>query len=310
MKGGNETNDLDVYCYGTIARTFAYRLDKFPEPDGYSEISRSWDYFGGETGTCAFVLSSLGVTVKIDGDHIGGKMERDFRSFFGERQVDITAVTFDPEFEGLSDHVIITGDKRTAMGSYGHFYSSDKHRWNKPAESDIMRCRTAAIDPVMDCDLAAEYCVKHGKPYVTVDCGYDSFIHKHAAISVISGECLRSLYPGKDHEEMLALYCENSDGLTVITNGGNTFCYGRKNKPAEYFEPYRVNAVSTLGAGDTFKAGCVYALHSGMSDRETVDFAAACAAIAVQSCPLHLYPPTIEKVRSLQRSCPKGNINK
>ena len=62
------------------------------------------------------------------------------------------------------------------------------------------------------------------------------------------------------------------------------------------FEPFKINPVSTLGAGDTFKAGCVYALLNGMGDYETVRFASAAAASACMSFPLPLNPPTINKI--------------
>lgn len=298
----------DIYCYGMIARTFAFVLDKFPTPDEYSEISQKVSCFGGETGTCASVLSSLGTSVKMDGTHIGGSLEKSFREFFKGKAVDLDSVTFDPSFEGVSDYVIITGNKRTPLGSYGHFYEqsfkSGKPHWNTPREEDIADCKIAALDPFFGkaSDLAAKYCVKHGKPYVTVDCSYDSFIHKHAAVSVISGESLKSTYPGRSPEELLPLFCENTKGLTIITDGGNKFGYGRQGRSPIYFEPYKVNAVSTLGAGDTFKAGCAYALLRGMSDGETVSFAAACAALAVSAFPLHLNLPTLDKVRAFQET--------
>ena len=56
---------------------------------------------------------------------------------------------------------------------------------------------------------------------------------------------------------------------------------------------------STLGAGDTFKAGCVYALLKGMTDDETVRFASACSAVAISRFPLPLNPPTLEEVNQL-----------
>lgn len=58
---------------------------------------------------------------------------------------------------------------------------------------------------------------------------------------------------------MFPLFQENSSGLTIITNGGNEFLYGRKDGEIKAFQPYRVDVKSTLGAGDTFKAGCTYA---------------------------------------------------
>ena len=58
---------------------------------------------------------------------------------------------------------------------------------------------------------------------------------------------------------------------------------------------------STLGAGDTFKAGCVYGLLHGMKDQELVRFASACSAIAISRFPLPLNPPKPEEVRELIR---------
>ena len=56
---------------------------------------------------------------------------------------------------------------------------------------------------------------------------------------------------------------------------------------------------STLGAGDTFKAGCVYGLLHGMSDDELVRFASACSAVAISRFPIQLNPPTLEEVEKL-----------
>ena len=60
-----------------------------------------------------------------------------------------------------------------------------------------------------------------------------------------------------------------------------------------------VEVRSTLGAGDTFKAGCVYGLLKGMTDEELVRFASACSAIAISRFPLPLNPPTLDEVNGL-----------
>ena len=57
--------------------------------------------------------------------------------------------------------------------------------------------------------------------------------------------------------------------------------------------------LASLGAGDTFKAGCVYALLHGMKDEDLVRFAAACSAIAVSRFPLPLNPPKPDEVQAL-----------
>ena len=54
--------------------------------------------------------------------------------------------------------------------------------------------------------------------------------------------------------------------------------------------------------GDTFKAGCTYALLQGMNDEETVSFASACAAVAVSRYPSQLDPPALDEVEALLKN--------
>lgn len=293
-----------IYLYGMICGTNSFMLNEFPTPDNYTEIQKSYRFAGGETGTCAAILAALGENVRIDGTHIGRNVASLTKEFFCSRNVDISSLNFAEDWDGLEDHILITGDTRTPMGMFGGFfadaYNSGVRRWNKPKENDIMECTAAAIDPFFsdDSDLAAELCVKHNKPYVTIDCRYDSYIHKNSAVSVISGESIENNYRGKSRDELFPLYAENGGGLTVITNGGKEFFYGRKGE-MKRFTPYKVNVVSTLGAGDTFKAGCTYALAKGMNDDDLIRFASACAAAAISRYPLQLDPPTMEEIKGI-----------
>lgn len=164
-----------------------------------------------------------------------------------------------------------------------------------------MTCRAAAIDPFFRSEsiLAAELCVRHHVPYVTIDSPHNSYLHQHAAVNVVSGECLQQHYHGMDKEEVFALLAQETDGLTIITSGGGSMLYGRKGQPMKTMEPFRVEVRSTLGAGDTFKAGCTYALLHHMQDDDLVRFASACSGIAISRFPLPLHPPTLEEVNRL-----------
>ena len=97
---------------------------------------------------------------------------------------------------------------------------------------------------------------------------------------------------------------QETDGLTILTQGGGDMLYARKGEPIHRMKPFSVNVRSTLGAGDTFKAGCVYALLHGMKDEDLVRFATACSAVAISRFPLPLNPPKPEEVQALIR---KGN---
>lgn len=296
----------DIYMHGQILGTHSFYLKNgFLEPDKYSELSANYFLPGGETGTAATVLASLGVNVKIDGTQIGTEVAPMLREFYKGKSVDLSSIYFDPDYKGLMDYVVIGGLVRSPMGFFGSLYQSGAHRpWNMPKEEDIINCKVCGIDPFFMemTQTAAELCVKHGKPYVTIDCQHTEYLHQHAAINVVSeAECLENHYKGKTIDEAYKLLTDTTDGLVIITCGAKDMVYGRKGQIAKYMKPFSVEVKSTLGAGDTYKAGCLYGLLKGMSDDETVRFASACSAIAISRFPLPLNPPTLEEVEKLIR---------
>ena len=295
-------NEKYVYLFGQILGTHSFLLrGEFLRPDEYSEIAEKYFLPGGETGTAATVLASLGVNVKLDGTHVGTAVAPMLRRFYADTTVDLSSVRFDDEYEGLMDYVVIAGLVRSPMGFFQQLYEKGIKRWNAPREEDIAGCTAAAIDPFFqeETQLAAELCVKHGKPYVTIDSAHDTYLHRHAAVNVVSKECLGSEYKDVPLDEVFGLMQQNTDGLTIITTGGNDMLYGRKGEEMKRMKPFDVTVRSTLGAGDTFKAGCVYGLLNRMTDDELVRFASACSGIAISRFPLPLNPPALSEVQAL-----------
>ncbi len=296
--------NYEIYMHGQILGTHSFLLKgEFLQPDEYSEIKSKYFLPGGETGTAATVLSSLGATVKIDGTHIGTEVAPLLTAFYKDKNVDISSLYFDPDYDGLMDYVIIAGLVRSPMGVFQSLYEKGaKKRWNMPKETDIANCKVAAIDPFFldETQAAAEFCVKHNKPYVTIDCNHNSYLHQHCAINIVSKECTNSeQYKDKCPEEIYKLMTDNTNGLVIITRGENEMLYGRKGNTMKRMKPFPIEVKSTLGAGDTFKAGCIYGLLHNMPDDELVSFASACSAIAISRFPLQLNPPTLEEVTML-----------
>src|SRR5690554_5367401 len=109
----------DVYLYGMILITNSFLLrDRYPEPDTYGEISEKHTLPGGETGTCATVLSSLGCSVKMDGTYMGTKTYPQIIDFYSDKSVDTSSLYLDSDFQGLEDYVIIDKDTRTPLGTF------------------------------------------------------------------------------------------------------------------------------------------------------------------------------------------------
>ena len=292
----------DVYLFGQVLGTHSFLLKNgFLQPDEYSEIREQYFLPGGETGTAATVLSSLGVSVRMDGTWIGTEVAPMLKAFYADKRVDLSPLHFTEDDPGIMDYVVIAGLVRSPMGRFQTLFASGKRWWSIPKEEDIAGCRVAAVDPYFreESLLAARYCRKYDVPYVTIDCPHDSPLHQGAAVNVISKECTTELYAGLTSEEIVEQLKETSDGLTILTQGGGEMLYSRKGQEIRRLKPFTVDVCSTLGAGDTFKAGCVYGLLHDMTDDDLVRFASACSGIAISRFPLPLYPPTMEEVLGL-----------
>ncbi|MBO4496546.1 MAG: carbohydrate kinase family protein [Clostridiales bacterium] len=295
------TNKCEAYLFGQILGTHSFLLkDGFLKPDEYAEIKEQYFLPGGETGTAATVLDSLGVNVKMDGPWIGSEVAPMLNDFYKDKKVDLSSLTY-TEDKGVMDYVVIAGLVRSPMGRFQALFSTGERWWNIPKEEDIEAARVAAVDPFFGAESlrVAELCGKHNIPYVTIDCRHDSYLHQHAAVNVVSKECTSQHYAGLAPEEIVEKMKQETDGLTILTQGGGEMLYARKDGPIRRMKPFDVEVRSTLGAGDTFKAGCVYGLLRGMSDDELVRFASACSAIAISRFPLPLNPPTLEEVEAL-----------
>ena len=292
----------EAYLFGQILGTHSFLLkDGFLQPDEYSEIKEQYFLPGGETGTAATVLDSLGVPVRMAGTWIGTEVAPMLKAFYKDKQVDLSSLYYMEADKGVMDYVVIAGLVRSPMGRFQTLFSSGKRWWNVPEEKDIAECKVAAIDPFFGDESlrVAELCGKHGIPYVTIDSPHDSPLHKNAAVNVVSKECTGQHYKGMPAEEIMKLMQSETNGLTIITQGGGEMLFARKGEEIHRMKPFSVQVKSTLGAGDTFKAGCVYGLLHGMNDSELVRFASACSAIAISRFPLPLNPPKLDEVQEL-----------
>ena len=295
------TRQAEVYLFGQVLGTHSFLLkDGFLKPDEYAEIREQYFLPGGETGTAATVLSSLGVSVRMDGTWIGREVAPMLKAFYADKRVDLSPLCFTDD-PGVMDYVVIAGLVRSPMGRFQTLFSSGKRWWSVPREEDVTGCRAAAIDPFFGEESlhAMALCRRHGIPYVTIDSPHDSPLHRHAAVNVISRECTGRYYAGMEPEAVMKRMTETGQGLTILTQGGGDMLFGRQGEAIRRMKPFSVEVKSTLGAGDTFKAGCVYGLMHGMPDDELVRFASACSAVAISRFPLPLYPPTLEEVRAL-----------
>lgn len=288
-----------IYLYGMVLTTQHMLLkDQFPRADTYCEISEKHYRIGGETGTAAVILDSLGCRIKLAGSHLGYRNNLIVRRYFRNSNTDLSELVYDKNFYGVEDTVIIDKSTRTCFGQFGDLYAGDMGWVEKPAERSIQECEIAGCDPFFG-EEAAQLCVKYHKKYAVIDCMHDSYFNRHCAVNAVSHEFLDEKYSKTDYRDVFKLYTDNTDGLVIFTQGKGKIMYGRKGNDPKYYNAYKVNVVSTLGAGDSFKAGTIYGLYNGFDDTRLVAFSAATAAYSCSHYPIADYPATLDGVNKI-----------
>ncbi len=290
----------EVFCYGMISPSIVHILDEkftYPEANTYAEIQKTVPSIGGEAANSAIVLSKLGMSVKLDGNWLNPAKAATIRSMLGAFGIDISRLTEKDNF-GTDEVVIADRDSRTVFGNYAAFHQGPK-QWNIAEEADIRDAGIVALDPYFREESAAvaALCVKHGKPYVTLDAPHDSSLAQHAVGIVISHELRDQTYRGLDPLAVFKEYLSKCSGLVIFTFGSDELWYARRGEAVKKHPPYDIVPVDTTGAGDSFRGAIAYGLLKGWSDEETIDFASAVAACVCLTLPHTLNAPGLEGVQ-------------
>lgn len=295
-------SQFDVYVYGmTVLSTIHQLKDDYPEADTYQEIEQTFMMPGGEAANCAVVLNNLGIRTILDGCHMGSETREAVPAYLEARGIDCSKMTPLPDFLGWRDLVLCDGKSRTVFGWFIEYLFGERKLWTDPCEASIRQADCVALDPFFRGSSAkvAELCVKHQTDYVTIDAHWDSEIAQQARALVCSKEFLQREYPDADIDELFAQYLSVCRGLVIFTFGAREVLYASPGKVPERFKPYEIEVVDTLAAGDTFRAGVVYGILQGMSDRDVVRFSAACAGVACTRFPSVHVPPALNEIEAL-----------
>ncbi len=291
----------DVYLYGMISASTVHILDKdflFPKSNEYAEISNTLPSIGGEAANSGIMLSKLGKTTKLDGNWLNEKNSEMIFALLKPYGIDLTRLTFRKKY-GTEEVVITDKNSRTVFGNYAAFHRGEK-QWNDPEEEDIRNASMVSLDPYFKQEslTVAKLCVKHKKPYVTIDCKYDDFIARHAEAVIISHELRNQAYPDADMNFILQKYLESCNGLIIFTFGDDELWYARPGREIHKFEPYKITPIDTTGAGDSFRAGIIYGLLNSWDDLKTIEFASAVASCVCLTIPHTLNAPGLDGVRA------------
>ncbi|HYD41896.1 MAG TPA: PfkB family carbohydrate kinase [Anaeromyxobacter sp.] len=295
----------DVYAYGMVSKSTLYKLNgKFPGPDGYCEFAEALPMIGGEAANSSLVLARLGVSIRLDGNWLGTLNGGEAPlALLRARGIDASRLLLKPDHRGVEEVVFAGEDARTIFGTYQKLFA-DGPQWNAPRAEDVRDARVVSLDAFFreESLAVARFAREAGKPYVTIDCKYDDEIAIHATVNVVSGEFRHNAYAGRDVEELFARYHERAEGLVVFTQGAGDVLFARRGGPVRRMPAYRIEPVDTAGAGDSFRAGMVYAVLHGWSDEAAIEFSAALAAHVCGTFPGVLRSPTLPELAAWARA--------
>jgi sugar/nucleoside kinase (ribokinase family) len=277
----------DVYAFGVIApSTLLVLEDEYPPSGGYAEIAGVYPSFGGEAAGGAYVLARLGVGTKLGGNWLGDdESSAHVIEVLSAAGVDCSAIRREGNTRAVREVVLSVAGARTVLGTYKKLMADGA--WNAPSEEDIRSSRMVCLDPFFGGESlqAARWCVDADTPYVTVDAAPDSEIAQQAAVLVVSEEFATREFGPHEPREMLATYTDHCHGLVILTRGSEPLVYGRRNGHPQDFTPYSVDVRDTTGAGDSFRAGIIYAMLNGDDDDQLVRTAGAVAALVCERFP-------------------------
>jgi len=290
----------DVYLYGMMSMSTVYVLDEdftFPHANQYAEIKRCLPSVGGEAANSAIMLSKLGIRTKLDGNWLNPNHAEKVLNILKPFNIELSRLTIKQNY-GTEEVVITDRNSRTVFGNYASFHKGEK-QWNDPQEKDILDARIISLDPYFreESTGVAQICARNQKPYVTIDCQYDSFITQHAEAVIISHELRDQAYPDGNMTEIFEKYQANCKGLIIFTFGSDELWYARTGQKIKKYKPYNVQSIDTTGAGDSFRSGIIYGILNSWDDASTVDFASAVAACVCLTIPHTLNAPGLDGVR-------------
>lgn len=123
---------------------------------------------------------------------------------------------------------------------------------------------------------------------------------KDAAFVTPNEHEAQSLFPGKTTEEILL----ENEGRMLMTLGSKGVAYA-ENSVINTVPAFKVEAIDTTGAGDTFNSAFAVAKTSGKTMAESITFANASAALSVQKIGAQGGMPYLDEVEGMLTECKK-----
>lgn len=274
-----------ILCAGIIVLDEVFRVKEFPQPDGKVQATDFFVVNGGCAANAAVAIARLGGRVLLAGP-MGGPAGEDAN---GDRVLAALArenidYTFCQRIPGLS-----TALSAIFLNAHGDrtivTYRDERIATTVPSDSDAA---VATVDAVLADnrypDFVRPICEaarRRNIPVVldgdrpTVE---DDPLFRIATHVIFSSECLRATTGAADLATALQRIARKTKSFLAVSNGPNDVVFIEEGMIRQ-LPVFEIEAVDTLGAGDTFHGGFALAIAEGRGVVEAMRFGSAVAGI-------------------------------
>lgn len=255
--------------------------DKYPKEDTKQKAQSIFLSGGGPVGNALVVMSKLGVNACVIGAFAGDSAGKYLIDDFKKYGVCTNEVTILNDKTSFVSYVLLGEENasRTCVFDRGSVPDDPKNLELSTLED---ACVLHLDGNYLECAIVASKRAKEKGVKVSLDAGglYPGIDRLLPYVDILIPSCEFALgLTGKIDipSAMQTLIEKYSPEVLVITDGSKGGYYWDGEK-AVHYDSYKVKAVDTNGAGDTFHGAFVSAYCDGKSVKECCDFASAVAA--------------------------------
>jgi sulfofructose kinase len=272
-----------ILCAGGAVQDSIMRVDAFPEAGTKAQAADYVTTTGGQSGNAAVAIARLGAAVSYAGPL--GSEQDDVATYvvnaLQREGIDCTHVVRVPDGKSSVSLIMIdaTGEKMIVTRR-GKSLSGVAPRDAKAAvaAADAVLLDNRYPDFALPIALAAQ---ARGIPRV-LDFDYgapaDDPLLLASTHVIASTEAVRQSSGSKDISTGLKTLAKHYKGFLAVTNGPEGV-YWLEDGDVRHMDAFKVEAIDTLGAGDTFHGAFTFRLVETGDVVEAMRFAAAAAAI-------------------------------
>ena len=273
---------IDVIGMGQCSLDILGRLNSYPKLDQKAELSSLLLQGGGPVATALVTLARLGVSVAMVGavgdDNFGQQIEDGLIA----EGVDCTFLTKEPDCDSQTAFIVVDGEghrnifwhRGSAVPDVSDLYETLLSRAVKVLHLDGLHLMPAITAAKIARSLDVVTILDAG----TMRPGLERLLPLIDHL-VVSENFARQISGRDDPVTTLRFLAGHGAAGVTITCGKSGSVSIDNTGSVFYQQAFAVDVVDTTGCGDVFHGGYIYGLLQGWEMRQTVRFAAACAAL-------------------------------